>query len=138
MPVFVWKESYNLGIEQIDTSHRHLVQMLNTAYDSFIHDSNVEALSSNLNEFFDYTLHHFSVEEQYMEDINYTGYVEHLELHKNFSAQVTVMRKDLRAVWGNLPLEMISFLNNWLTYEILVADADYVRVNSRNQWQQCA
>ena len=138
MPILEWEENFNLGVPQFDAHHQHLIELLNRAYDNFVNDASVAGLAVVLDEFFSYALHHFRAEEQFMEETNYTGYLEHLELHKSFAAQVAVMQRDLKMVWGNLPLEMLSFLRNWLTYEILTADAEYVRVNSGIQWKQCA
>ena len=138
MPILEWKENFNLGIERIDTRHRHMVELLNYAYDKYVEDSSVDALTATLQELFDYAIYHFKVEEQYMAENNYTDYAEHLESRRVFSAQVSVMQKDLIAMWENLPLEMLAFLKNWLTYDILIADADYARFNSENQWKKCA
>jgi len=137
MPLLEWTDNFNLGVEQFDTHHRHLVDLLNDAYDNFVRDSNVEGLAATLDELFDDTIKHFGVEAQYME-ANYTVCAEHRELHRNFSAQVAVMQQDLRSGWGDIPIEMLTYLKNWLTYNILIADASYVRCASGSQWKQCA
>lgn len=138
MPLLEWNETFQLGIEQLDTHHQHLVELLNSAYDNFLEDSSVETLATTLDELFDCVIKHFYVESQYMGETSYSGYAEHLELSKSFSAQVEIMRKDIRAGWGNIPLEMLAFLKNWLTYNILIADASYIRSASESQWKQCA
>jgi len=138
MPLLEWTDDFNLGVEQFDTHHRHLVELLNDAYDNFVRDSSLEGLAATLDELFDSTIMHFSVEEQYLREASYTGYAEHRELHQNFSTQVAVMRQDLRSGWGNIPFEMLTYLRNWLTYNILFADANYVRSSSRSPWKQCA
>ena len=138
MPLLEWDEKFNLGVEQFDTHHRHMVILLNHAYDNFIEDSSVEGLAARLDELFDYAIRHFHFEAKFLEETSYAGYAEHLELHRRFSVQVAAMREDLQAGWANLPLEMLNFLKNWLTYNILFADANYVRSAYRRQWKQCA
>jgi hemerythrin len=138
MPILEWTDKFNLGIEQFDTNHRHMVQLLNKAHDDYLKEPSVERLAATLNEFFEVAGQHFDAEEKYMEDTDYVGYAEHLVMHRSFTAQIEVMQKDLKAVWKNLPLEMLTFLKNWLTYDILNADADYVRSSAAIQWQRCA
>jgi len=138
MPMIEWKEEFNLGIEQFDTHHLHMVELLNRAHDNYMEDADVDALFATLHELFEYAIGHFRIEEQYMEETNYTGFAEHLEYHKGFSTQVTVMLQDMLVVWKKLPLEMLAFVKGWLTYDILGADADYVRSSSGSPWKQCA
>jgi len=138
MPLLEWNEKFNLGVEQFDKHHQHLVELLNCAYDTFVTDSNVEELARTLDKFFDCAIKHFRLEAQYMEETSYTEYTEHVELCRSFSAQVAVMQKDLHSGWGNLPLEMLAFLKNWLTYNILIADANYIRLASGKEYRQCA
>jgi len=137
MPLMEWTDKFNLGVEQFDAHHQHLVALLNDAYDNFVRDSNVEGLAATLDELFAATIKHFNVEAQFME-ASYADYTEHRELHKSFSAQVAVMQQDLRSGWGDIAIEMLTYLKNWLTYNILIADANYVRCASGSQWKQCA
>jgi hemerythrin len=138
MPILEWKDSFTLGIEQFDLHHRHMVDLLNRAHDTYHADGDLQTLSATLNELFDYAMYHFQVEEQFMEENNYAGFAEHLEYHKNFSSQVAAMQHDLTQVWKNLPLEMLTFLKNWLTYDIGVADTEYIRVIGGGHWKKCA
>jgi hemerythrin len=138
MPILEWKENFSVGIEQFDASHRQLVKLLNTAHDKFLRDSSNDGLADSLDEFFDCALRHFFAEERFMEEHSYTGYAEHLELHRSFAAQAELMQKDLRRVWLNLPQEKLAFLRDWLAYDILVADTDYVRYAEGLPRKMCA
>lgn len=133
-----WTERYNLKNEHFDSNHLHLVDLLNCAYDNFVHDSCLDGFATSLNNFFHHVLLHFCVEERYMANSDYTGYSEHIKMHGRFSEQVTIMQNDLRRMRESLPLEILHFLRNWLNYEILIADTEYVRLNSGNRWKQCA
>lgn len=138
MPIMEWKENFDLGIEQFDVHHRRMVELLNGAYDNYRNNSNVTVLSATLNELFEYAMYHFRLEEQYLKDINYAGLAEHLEYHKYFSGQVTAMRKDLSSVRKNLPLEILTFLKNWLTFDISMANVEYIRCSLNDEWKKCA
>jgi len=138
MPIIEWTEKYNLENEHFDTNHQHLVDLLNNAYDNFVKDSCLEKFTTTLHHFFGHVLQHFGVEEQYMADTEYSDFDNHIKVHSRFTEQIAIMKDDLRMMWENLPLEMIYFLKNWLSYEILVADAEFVRSNSGSRWKQCA
>jgi len=138
MPIIEWTEKYKLKNDHFDTNHQHLVDLLNIAHDNFVEDSCYDSFTTTINHFFHHVLQHFSVEEPYMANTEYSGYNEHITMHRRFSEQVVIMKYDLRRMLENLPLEMIDFLKNWLDYEILVADAEYVRSNSGSRWKQCA
>ena len=138
MPIIEWTQKYSLENESFDSNHQHLVDLLNCAHDTFVEDSCHDSFAATINHFFRHVLQHFGAEEKYMANAECVGYDEHITMHKRFSEQVVIMQHDLRRRWENLPLEMLYFLKNWLNYEILVADAEYVRSNSGSRWKQCA
>jgi hemerythrin len=138
MPILEWNESFNLGIERFDIHHRHLVDLLNRAHDDYLEDARLDRLAATLHELFEDALRHFQVAEKYMEETNYAGVTEYLEYHKNFSRQAAAMERDLTQVWKNLPKEMLTFLKNWLTYDICKADAEYARFLMATDIRRCA
>jgi hemerythrin len=138
MPIIEWTEKYKLKNEHFDTNHQLLVDLLNLAHDNFVEDSCYDGFTATINHFFHHVLQHFGVEEPYMANTEYEGYDEHITMHRRFSEQVVIMKHDLRRRLENLPLEMLYFLENWLSYEILVADAEYVRLHTGNQWKRYA
>jgi len=138
MPIIEWTEKYNLENEYLDTNHQHLVDLLNCAHDNFVEDSCHDSFTTTINHFFHHVLQHFGVEENYLLNTEYSGYDEHITMHRRFAEQVVIMQHDLKRRSENLPLEMLYFLTNWLDYEILVADAEYFRSDTGVRWKQCA
>jgi hemerythrin len=138
MPIIEWSENYTLKNEHFDSNHQHLVDLLNCAHDNFVEDSCHDRFATTINHFFRHVLQHFGVEENYLVETEYSGYDQHIAMHRRFSEQVVIMQHDLKRRWENLPLEMLCFLKNWLDYEILVADAEFVRSYSGSRWKQCA
>lgn len=137
MPILEWRESFNLGIELLDTQHRHMHALLNDAYDEFVENSNTEALNRALHELIKVIDHHFLLEVELMEKTGYTQWGEHQEQHRSFVSRAEVIRNDLAKGWKNLPLEVVNFLENWLTYHF-EAGAGYALFVVESQWKKYA
>jgi len=137
MTIIDWSEKFNSGIESIDDYHRQIIVLLNCAYDNLVVPSGTEEPFRAIDELIDYTDYHFNVEERWMKETGYPGYLEHLEQHMSFAARALVIRQDLTRGWKNLPLEVLSFLGNWLIYHI-EADAGFALYIAESQWKKCA
>jgi len=127
VPTMEWRKQFNLGIEPSDTHHRHLVVLLNTAYDKFVGKVAVAEFGAVLDELVDYATYHFNAEELWIRENEYPKIDEHIEMHKHFVRRITEIQKDFLHERNNVPLEVLTFLAGWLSNHILVADADFCR-----------
>ena len=127
MPLIGWQSTFILGIEEFDTHHKHLVSLLNTAYDNYISGASREALGLILDELVDYTVYHFDCEELWMDKLSYSGYLDHKNEHSTFTTKILDFRNDYHA--GNIDMssELLAFLLKWLSDHILGTDAKYAR-----------
>jgi hemerythrin len=84
-----WDNRYKLGINNIDTQHKKLFELVNRLF--VLEDSaNVkEALREILYEFSDYMKTHFSDEEEYMSLIDFPELQEHKKLHQEIVDTIT-------------------------------------------------
>jgi hemerythrin len=78
-----WDDAYSIGIERIDTQHKHLFYLVNQLYVLEDNGDIKEQMRQILYEFNSYTLTHFKDEEIYMASIGYPELEHHKELHKN-------------------------------------------------------
>ena len=124
--MYEMKEEYKIGVEKIDEQHKKLFELADKAYmllkDDFTLDK-YDKIVHIVEELKDYTVFHFKSEEEYMESINYkrifTQKIEHSEFIKKLDAI------DLKNVDENQDeslVEMLNFLNDWLTEHILRND----------------
>jgi hemerythrin len=127
MPLIDWDDKFLLGIPQLDEHHRQLVKLLNQAFDGFTAKAPAEEVSTLLEALADYATYHFAAEENWMKANGYPWLREHAAEHDKFSARVTEMLHDVSADKPALPLELLTFLKNWLVEHILTTDADYGR-----------
>jgi hemerythrin-like metal-binding protein len=122
----LWDESYNVGINLIDTQHKKLVDILNSLYESFVDQTTGQKLDFILKELKDYTVYHFGVEEELFIKFQYPHAVSHLEEHKDFVARIEEFNAQLMDGKSKLTFQLMNFLKNWLLNHICGSDQAYV------------
>ncbi|GFO61236.1 hemerythrin [Geomonas silvestris] len=126
MALVEWDPKFQLGIEQFDLHHRHLVGLLNALYEKYAteqdDDATLRDAVSDLTEYADY---HFSVEENWMRQGGYPAYEEHVLQHKQFIFKLVEFNRLYRTDKEHLSLEIIAFLRRWLLDHIVQADGKY-------------
>jgi len=128
VPFVEWEARYLLGVDQFDIHHKHLVDLLNEAYDIFVANEENEAeLRRILEELADYSNYHFNLEENWMNQVGYPKHKDHVLEHKRFVYKLYEFNKQFKDDKANLTLEIVSFLRRWLLDHILNCDAEYGR-----------
>jgi hemerythrin len=127
MPIIEWNESFRLGVQQFDEHHQHLVKLLNRVYDDFTAGAPAENVGIILDELIDYATYHFTAEETWMRENAYPKLTEHCDKHNRFTSRVVEMQKDYHAGKLHMTIEVLSFINNWITNHILETDSKYGR-----------
>lgn len=125
MPIFEWNNLFLLGLKRFDEDHQHLVRLLNTTYDSFIHNESTCNLNTVIDELSDYALYHFTEEEYWMKETGYAGLEMHIFQHDIFSARVVEFKKRYQKSDAALALELLNFLKEWLVDHILGSDKEF-------------
>jgi len=124
-PVFLWEERFNIGIEQIDSQHQHLLGLINGLSAQLLKGGmSAESRQSYLQQVVDYSHYHFADEERFMEAAGLDA--EFIRLHKlshqQFGRQIEYFMPELAndpdAAMGLL----LKFLFNWLIFHILGSD----------------
>lgn len=132
MPIIEWDNKYSVGNEEIDAHHKHLVQLLNKAYDHSVHPGTVEEFDQALKEIADYAAYHFACEEQWMSNTSYPGLEEHKEEHKLFAGKISDIQASRSGADGSSQPDLLLLLINWFTRHILVTDHNYRHYLSDN------
>jgi len=125
MALFNWSAQYETGIFMVDTQHKKLVDAINTLHDSMKDGKGEEVAEKTLNFLVDYTIQHFSAEEDLMKKKAYPDFVNHKANHDKFVVEV----KEIKAKYlaGKiLPMQVSSILSDWLKNHILGTDKKYV------------
>ena len=125
MALFNWSAQYETGIFMVDTQHKKLVDAINILHDAMKDGKGKDKVETTLNFLVDYTVQHFTAEEGLMKQKNYPDFVNHKAVHDKLVAEVKNMRTKYLA--GKvLPMEVSSFMSDWLKTHILGTDKKYV------------
>jgi hemerythrin len=121
---FEWNENYELGIQEIDLQHKKLIGISNELYDVATKDDvNLKlTMSKILKNLTDYTVYHFTSEEEFMKKYGYEGVPMHKIAHDNFVAEVTQQIKKLDSSSKEAVLLFYDYIANWILTHIAKAD----------------
>lgn len=136
LSVIPWDNKYEMGVTQMDDEHKilldkinDLITAMNTNDDSYISQT-FHALKS-------YTIHHFTEEETYMENIGYPALESHKKVHANLLEAVHKFEVALNE--GTLEKgRLASFLKNWLFTHIMGVDTKYAEQGKKASHKKVA
>lgn len=128
MSCIEWTKAFQTGINEIDTHHQQLFQILNTLYDN--RDGSAtqrrEVVGVSLIQLRDYARYHFAAEERLMREFQFPGYEEHQREHEKFTIRVGEFLVEYRHAGKTLSTETFEFLNDWIITHIQGTDKKYV------------
>jgi hemerythrin len=88
MSELAWKSEYNIGHFQTDHEHKELISLANRVIGFSNTGENIYKVREALKALRDYTLIHFSNEENYMERIGYREIEHHKACHAELIARM--------------------------------------------------
>jgi len=130
MAHLVWQNDLNTGIEEIDSQHKRIVEMINHLYDAEKKGDKNE-IREVLVDLVDYTQSHFAFEETLMEDAGYRFSRAHKKVHELFIRRVEEYRMRFDA-GENIVQELRDTLSRWLFRHIRSEDAAYAETVKAN------
>jgi methyl-accepting chemotaxis protein len=129
---FPWDRSLETGHEIIDGQHRQLFAAINNLLDAFRNGKGAEELAKALNFLQNYTIKHFSDEEELQKQYGYPDYPNHHKLHEGLTAVVKELNRKLsvQGISETLIREVHQKVGVWLVTHIKAQDtklAAYIR-----------
>ena len=121
-----WTSNMDLGINDIDSQHRLLVDYINDLYSAMTNHRNAQEMLNILHKLRDYTSTHFRDEEKHFVHTDYPATKEHLQIHREFEAKVNEVEQGIKRGTITLSMDLLSFLKDWLVQHIMGMDAQYV------------
>ena len=79
--IAIWKKDNETGMKKIDQQHKEIHARLNQLINILNHNCSIERISDFVECLEEYTMSHFRMEEEYMIETKYPGYVSHSNLH---------------------------------------------------------
>lgn len=121
-----WSNELSVGIEEIDTQHQVLVDLLNQIHEAIQQRHGAEVTQDIVLKLDEYTRVHFAVEESLMRILHYPDYERHKEEHDQLVARLAGLHAKLDEGKGALGFELAQLLKHWLTKHIMEVDQRYV------------
>lgn len=120
----MWKDSYRLGVERIDTQHMELFRMTEDLVNAVKNGATVEAYQKALGFLKDYVIYHFRDEEEYQASIGYSGIEAHKEEHRQFTRTVLDYEKRLKenGFDEKTMKDLAGTVTAWLIYHVVDTD----------------
>ena len=82
--IFEWKDDYSVTIESIDVQHKKLFQILNHLHKSLSEQKSDTDVNKTLKEMEAYTICHFDLEENLMNENGFEKFEEHKKEYEFF------------------------------------------------------
>jgi len=125
MDKIVWNENYSVGVEEMDSQHKMLIEMINDLIDLAEREAEPSEVSYMIIRMANYSLHHLSREEELMSAANYADFDEHLKLHNEYRLNIeNLCSAENFGITPTAPA-LLEYLASWLTNHILVEDKKY-------------
>ena len=118
-----WSSELDTGINIIDNQHRRIVEYINQLHHAIETEDRSE-VAEVIDELVDYTLSHFTFEEDLMEKAGYPFTNAHKKVHKLFTKRVADFQQRFE-LGEDIGRQLHTALKTWLVNHIRHDDADY-------------
>jgi len=125
MSLINWSDSFSVNVKAMDDQHRKLVQLINELNDAMKLGKSKDIMENILKGLVDYTLTHFSSEEDLMKTNNYPGFSNQKKEHEALVKQVADYQNKYHSGQMVLGVEVMNFLKDWLINHISGSDKKY-------------
>lgn len=123
--LIIWNDAYSVDLPEIDSQHKKLIGLINQLYNLYL-ERNQHQVHDVIKEIQDYTVYHFSTEENLFKAKNYSQQEEHKVLHEQFIDEFNQLLEQYKGAESVLTMKIMTFLQRWLTNHILKEDKKYV------------
>lgn len=113
------------GDLEIDSQHRHLIEIFNKLQDEL--DYSDDLIRIILNELLDYAICHFSTEEALFEKYQYPKTSYHISEHQEYINKVNDFIKCYCQKNNLEKRELVNFLIEWIVVHIKDSDQEYAK-----------
>lgn len=126
MTIMEWNDRLNIGVELVDNAHKKLFSIMRRMVKLQENPENYKLLcQEGIKYFKNYTLKHFSEEEEYMRSIQYHRYEMHKRLHDNLRDKtLPVLEKEMLET--DYSIESVQHFMGvcmaWITQHIMSED----------------
>jgi len=133
----VWRDEYSVGVAEIDTQHKRLLELLNKV-NALNPDRLAPAIGNRkvmklLDSFNEYAAYHFLSEEGLMREHIEANEdtVKHVVAHRSYWSIISTFKKRFEEGDEQVNNELVEYLNRWWVNHILETDKQLGRELNR-------
>ena len=121
-----WNDQYRVKSKTINAQHKQLFELINQSHEAMKSGQTKTVLSQVLDRLIRYTRTHFSDEEDALVEAGYPDFVAHVAEHRKLTEHVENLSKDVKESRAGISIQVMDFLQHWLTNHIMRVDQKYV------------
>lgn len=126
MDFFTWKDSFAIGIEEIDRQHKVFLEYLNECYEQASRDTSAGFDHQLLGKLKEYASTHFRFEESLMQARGCPNLESQVGQHKYFESQLAELDTKQAGGRARTTESLFVFLRDWFLSHILEDDRKFV------------
>ncbi len=130
--LMVWDESLSVNVTKIDEQHKELVDLINELNDAMRSGKGKQTLQDVFRRLREYTVYHFSTEEELFAKYNYPGKLAHEKEHERLVNTVVELEGKFAKGQVAVTNEVMDFLKKWLLNHINGTDKRYSSFFNKN------
>jgi hemerythrin len=124
--MFGWKDTYSIGVAEIDAQHRRLFSLADELHAAMNSGKGKAVIEQVLQNLVNYTKTHFAAEERLMQRCSYPDLAPHKTQHDELTKRVVQLQQEFQAGRAMITIEVMQFLSDWLRQHIGGSDRKYV------------
>lgn len=132
-----WSKKLSVHVTEIDEQHQMLFDILNRAVVALEPMADETILQGLLQELTEYGSFHFTTEEQYFKEFQYTWEQQHIDQHRLFIGKIGKLRESLKSKdFTGCSTQILGMLD-WLVHHLKTDDQKFgvfMRENSLHQF----
>ncbi len=125
MEFFKWKDSFSVGINELDRQHQSFLEGLNDCFSKASDNKQARVDASLIERLKAYATEHFRFEEALMRKLEYKDLQHQKGQHEFFVSQIAELEKAHSAGSGTSIQSVLSFLRDWFLEHILSEDKKF-------------
>jgi hemerythrin len=125
MALINWSDNYSVKVAKFDSQHKNLINLINELHSAMSSGKGKETIKPTLEKLVDYTIKHFTDEEQEMKRTGYTAYLSHKFEHDKLTKTAKELYAKVNSGQSVLSMDVMSFLRDWLMNHIVKVDKQY-------------
>ncbi|OFX59368.1 MAG: hypothetical protein A2046_01340 [Bacteroidetes bacterium GWA2_30_7] len=121
--MFLWNDSYSVGIEEIDNQHKELLSLIAKLFNGTRFKKNIDEISDITDELTNFAIVHFQLEYNYMTKYSYPDIKAHTDEHNEITRKLNEFKFGLKNYnVDDFASELMVLLKKWFVSHLTLTD----------------